>query len=81
MDEIIGYLTYGYFYCKTCEHERTRFGATASQVPVYLCNIRPYSQTCRECNKLIVDGAKKASGGPLCLFNDEPKAIDGGPSL
>jgi hypothetical protein len=40
-------------------------------IKVFEVNVRPYSQTCHFCNKLVVDGIKKTgTNNPLNLFGD-----------
>lgn len=67
---IVGYLTDGLFLCHGC------VGAGAPlkyvpglPVPVYEINVRPYSQVCHECGRLVVDGFKQADRvTPLSIF-------------
>jgi hypothetical protein len=56
----VGYMRDSEFVCPECTGE----GQYSS---VYLVNVKPYSQTCHKCGKLIVDGFK-TDGKPLELF-------------
>jgi hypothetical protein len=67
---LVGYLSRqdGKFYCDKCIDKHN---PDNDQINVYLINILPYSQTCFDCNTLIVDGIKTVKWGfsvPLSLF-------------
>ena len=60
----------GNLSCRACAGSLVASGCVPIPVPVYVVNIRPYSQTCHSCGYLLVDGLKKRDGsGPLCLFD------------
>jgi hypothetical protein len=64
-DAQIGWLKYPFFHCMDCGPITDETDAK-----VFLINIRPYSQTCHKCKKLVVDGIKKSIDNttPLDLF-------------
>lgn len=62
----IGYITADIFYCVKCAFAHQIFKSKVA--PVYVENIKPYSQTCHVCGDLIVDGWKSTDGSPLSLF-------------
>lgn len=65
----VGYLNDGHFCCFNCANNRKDW-----KCPVYMINIKPYSQVCYFCGELIVEGitsdkSNKTQGWPLCLFD------------
>lgn len=67
LESHIGYLLNGKFYCLECAEKYT--GGLPEKIKVYEINIRPYSQCCIECDKIVVDGLKKhGTNEPLELF-------------
>jgi hypothetical protein len=63
----IGWLKMPTFHCMDCGPIQNETDAK-----VYEVNIRPYSQTCHKCGKLVIDGVKN-QGVPTNLF---PKQED-----
>jgi hypothetical protein len=62
----VGYLINGRWICKDCPKPTEELTCK-----VYYINIRPYSQQCARCRRLIVDGWKTSKDGvsPLNLFD------------
>lgn len=62
----VGFLVGGTFTCIPCADKFKNQYPEA--IPVYDCNILPYSQICLKCERLIVKGIKDERGRPLSLF-------------
>lgn len=63
---LVGYLVDFRFRCPQC-HANHPADDSQSAARIYGCNVRPYSQTCNICRRLILDGAR-TEGKPVELF-------------
>ena len=66
--DVIGKLIEGQFVCNRCALQYD-LAPDPLAINVIKKHILPYSQTCHDCGKLIVNGVKREDGTPIILFD------------